>query len=180
MTSRPRRSSRPTTSHSSERARATTTTTPCACGRTARKLTGWKGRADDTAKVKGQFIYPAEVGEVGAGEGEGYSVNVPLARGSGDRDFGQILHRLAAPLAQAYQPEMILVSCGFDLYRHDPDIHWTDCAAKEKSLSAWDFFTVHLHTATMTGIHYEVLAESALGACLREFWPALGGGNNLA
>lgn len=66
--------------------------------------------------------YPGtgNLGEVGAGEGEGYSVNVPLARGSGDRDFGQILHRLAAPLARAYQPEMILVSCGFDLYRHDP------------------------------------------------------------
>jgi len=36
----------------------------CACGRTARKLTGWKGRADDTAKVKGQFIYPAQAGAV--------------------------------------------------------------------------------------------------------------------
>ncbi|BDQ37489.1 phenylacetate--CoA ligase [Pseudodesulfovibrio nedwellii] len=32
----------------------------CECGRTARKLTGWKGRADDTAKVKGQFIYPEQ------------------------------------------------------------------------------------------------------------------------
>ncbi|MUM76610.1 AMP-binding protein [Pseudodesulfovibrio sp. F-1] len=36
----------------------------CVCGRTARKLTGWKGRADDTAKVKGQFIYPAQAGAV--------------------------------------------------------------------------------------------------------------------
>ncbi len=36
----------------------------CPCGRTARKLTGWKGRADDTAKVKGQFIYPAQAGAV--------------------------------------------------------------------------------------------------------------------
>ncbi|MBG0790630.1 MAG: AMP-binding protein [Desulfovibrionaceae bacterium] len=37
---------------------------PCACGRTARKLTGWKGRADDTAKVKGQFIYPGQAAAV--------------------------------------------------------------------------------------------------------------------
>jgi phenylacetate-CoA ligase len=37
---------------------------PCACGRTARKLTGWKGRADDTAKVKGQFLYPAQAATV--------------------------------------------------------------------------------------------------------------------
>ena len=39
-------------------------TAPCACGRTARKLTGWKGRADDTAKVKGQFIYPGQAAAV--------------------------------------------------------------------------------------------------------------------
>ncbi len=39
-------------------------TAECACGRTARKLTGWKGRADDTAKVKGQFVYPAQAGSV--------------------------------------------------------------------------------------------------------------------
>jgi phenylacetate-CoA ligase len=35
-------------------------TSICECGRTARKLTGWKGRADDTTKVKGQFIYPSQ------------------------------------------------------------------------------------------------------------------------
>ena len=35
-------------------------TSECGCGRTARKITGWKGRADDTAKVKGQFIYPTQ------------------------------------------------------------------------------------------------------------------------
>lgn len=39
-------------------------TTMCDCGRTARKLTGWKGRADDTAKVKGQFIYPGQAAAV--------------------------------------------------------------------------------------------------------------------
>ncbi|UZP66063.1 AMP-binding protein [Desulfovibrio mangrovi] len=38
--------------------------TPCTCGRTAPKLAGILGRVDDTAKVKGQFIYPAQVAEV--------------------------------------------------------------------------------------------------------------------
>lgn len=37
---------------------------PCACGRTSPKLAGILGRVDDTAKVKGQFIYPAQVAEV--------------------------------------------------------------------------------------------------------------------
>ncbi|MBI4806062.1 MAG: AMP-binding protein [Desulfovibrio sp.] len=35
----------------------------CPCGRTAPKLTGILGRVDDTAKVKGQFIYLAQVAE---------------------------------------------------------------------------------------------------------------------
>ncbi|TVR00840.1 MAG: phenylacetate--CoA ligase family protein [Desulfovibrionales bacterium] len=39
-------------------------TEPCACGRTAPKLAGILGRADDTAKVKGQFIYPHQVSQV--------------------------------------------------------------------------------------------------------------------
>lgn len=39
---------------------------PCPCGRTALRLDGIKGRADDTAKVKGQFIYPAQAAQVAA------------------------------------------------------------------------------------------------------------------
>ena len=37
---------------------------PCACGRASYKLGGILGRVDDTAKVKGQFIYPHQVAEV--------------------------------------------------------------------------------------------------------------------
>ncbi len=39
----------------------------CACGRTSPKLGGIVGRVDDTAKVKGQFVYPAQVAEAVAG-----------------------------------------------------------------------------------------------------------------
>lgn len=38
--------------------------TPCSCGRTAPKLQGILGRVDDTAKVKGQFIYPGQAAAV--------------------------------------------------------------------------------------------------------------------
>lgn len=37
---------------------------PCPCGRTSPRLAGILGRADDTAKVKGQFIYPGQAAEV--------------------------------------------------------------------------------------------------------------------
>lgn len=39
-------------------------TEPCPCGRTSARLAGVIGRADDTVKVKGQFIYPHQVGQV--------------------------------------------------------------------------------------------------------------------
>jgi phenylacetate-CoA ligase len=38
--------------------------TPCPCGRTSPRLAGILGRVDDTAKVKGQFIYPVQAAAV--------------------------------------------------------------------------------------------------------------------
>jgi phenylacetate-CoA ligase len=34
------------------------------CGRTNRRLKGWLGRADQTTKVKGMFVHPAQVAEI--------------------------------------------------------------------------------------------------------------------
>jgi phenylacetate-CoA ligase len=36
------------------------------CGRTNRRITGWMGRADQTAKVKGMFVHPRQIAEVAA------------------------------------------------------------------------------------------------------------------
>lgn len=58
-------------------------------------------------------------GEVGSGKGEGFTINIPLGKGLRDRDFARIIYFLINPLAHMYQPEMMLVSCGFDLYQHD-------------------------------------------------------------
>ena len=65
------------------------------------------------------FPGTGKLGEVGAGRGEGYTVNVPLHKGHGDRDFLCILQFLVRPLARAYRPEVLLVPCGFDLWLHD-------------------------------------------------------------
>ena len=67
-------------------------------------------------------IFPGtgRFGEVGQGKGEGFTVNVPLPSGQDDRTFARILHHLVRPLARAYKPEIILVSCGFDNYFRDP------------------------------------------------------------
>jgi len=37
---------------------------PSPCGRTNMRLKGWMGRADQTTKVKGMFVHPAQVAEI--------------------------------------------------------------------------------------------------------------------
>jgi acetoin utilization deacetylase AcuC-like enzyme len=58
--------------------------------------------------------------ERGEGEGEGYTINVPLMPGYVDEDFVQILQDVLVPVAEQFQPELVLVSAGFDTHRADP------------------------------------------------------------
>jgi acetoin utilization deacetylase AcuC-like enzyme len=58
--------------------------------------------------------------ETGLGAGEGYTVNLPLAKAYGDGEFAALYHRLLLPIALEFQPDLILVSAGFDLHPQDP------------------------------------------------------------
>lgn len=58
--------------------------------------------------------------EVGKGKGEGLTVNVPLAEGDGDAEYLTVFHMIVAPIIEAYKPELILVSAGFDAHKADP------------------------------------------------------------
>jgi len=58
--------------------------------------------------------------EIGEGAGKGYTVNCPLSPGCGDADYANILRHCLRPIALAYQPQLILVSAGFDIYHRDP------------------------------------------------------------
>ena len=58
--------------------------------------------------------------EIGAGEGEGYTLNVALRPGHGDRSFKAIYEQVVWTAAVRYQPDLILVSAGFDAHWADP------------------------------------------------------------
>ena len=58
--------------------------------------------------------------ERGVGRGEGYTFNIPLPAGSGDDLYQQAFTDLVRPALDAFQPELILVSAGFDAHRSDP------------------------------------------------------------
>lgn len=52
---------------------------------------------------------------VGVGEGQGYNVNVGWTRkGMGDEEYFAVWERVLMPIAQAFEPDLVLVSAGFD------------------------------------------------------------------
>jgi acetoin utilization deacetylase AcuC-like enzyme len=58
--------------------------------------------------------------DVGSGEGEGYSLNLPVPEGSGEVVFASLVEHVVAPVARAFAPDLVLVSAGFDAHRDDP------------------------------------------------------------
>jgi acetoin utilization deacetylase AcuC-like enzyme len=58
--------------------------------------------------------------DAGAGTGEGYTVNLPVAAGSGDLLYRSLVDDVVAPLAAAFEPQLLLVSAGYDAHVEDP------------------------------------------------------------
>ncbi|HRD01752.1 MAG TPA: histone deacetylase [Candidatus Saccharicenans sp.] len=58
--------------------------------------------------------------EVGEKDGLGFNLNVPLKAGKTDEDYLAIFQKVISPVAEAYGPEFILVSAGFDILKGDP------------------------------------------------------------
>ena len=56
----------------------------------------------------------------GEGPGEGYTVNLPVPSGTGDAAYRSLVEHVAAPLIELWEPQLVLVSAGFDAHRDDP------------------------------------------------------------
>jgi acetoin utilization deacetylase AcuC-like enzyme len=70
-----------------------------------------------------QFPYYPGTGaadEIGAQAGAGFTVNLPLAAGATDADYERVYDAIAWPILEAFNPQLILVSAGFDAYKDDP------------------------------------------------------------
>jgi acetoin utilization deacetylase AcuC-like enzyme len=67
-------------------------------------------------------FYPGTggAGERGSGKGEGYTVNVPMRAGLSDPDYVLAFNEILVPAAEAFRPELVLVSAGFDAHDGDP------------------------------------------------------------
>lgn len=58
--------------------------------------------------------------EVGSSDGAGFTINVPLHGGDGDGAVFLSFESLLVPVAQAFEPQLILVSAGYDPQEGDP------------------------------------------------------------
>ncbi len=52
--------------------------------------------------------------ECGAGEGEGFTVNLPMPVGCHDGDYVLAVERVVVPIVEQFRPQALLVSAGFD------------------------------------------------------------------
>ncbi len=68
------------------------------------------------------YFYPGigSMNETGAGRGKGYTLNIPFPPGAGDGGYAQAFDEIILPRLQAFQPQMLLVSAGYDAHWQDP------------------------------------------------------------
>jgi acetoin utilization deacetylase AcuC-like enzyme len=64
--------------------------------------------------------WPFWPGTGGPGSSADGVVNVPLAAGSGDVEYRKAFLDIVEPAVGAFEPELVLVSAGFDAHRDDP------------------------------------------------------------
>ncbi len=73
----------------------------------------------------GTYLFPGTGGveETGKGEGEGYSVNVPLLPGSDDEVFLYVFDEAVVPFITRFKPDILVTQLGVDTFKADPLSH---------------------------------------------------------
>jgi acetoin utilization deacetylase AcuC-like enzyme len=83
----------------------------------------FRGRDDVLfASIHQAGIYPGSgpLTDVGSGPGEGYTLNLPVPGGSDEQQWLSLVEHVVLPAARAFQPDLVLISAGFDAHRADP------------------------------------------------------------
>jgi len=68
---------------------------------------------------RGIFPFSGEAVETGAGNGMGYTINVPVFPQFGDTEYTFLLGRILQSVVEQYLPQIILVSAGYDGHRDE-------------------------------------------------------------
>ena len=58
--------------------------------------------------------------ERGRGAGDGLTINVPMEPGEGDEEYRAVFQKSLVPAADAFRPDFVIISAGFDAHKDDP------------------------------------------------------------
>ena len=73
-----------------------------------------------SAHEDGAYPGTGKMSDVGEGDGAGASVNLPLPPGSGDAAALRAFDEIVAPAAARFEPDIVIVSAGYDAHWRDP------------------------------------------------------------
>lgn len=76
-----------------------------------------------TISIHQENNYPLDTGDWqdrGSGPGFGYNMNIPLPPGAGHATYIKAMERLVVPALQDFNPDVIMVACGYDASALDP------------------------------------------------------------
>jgi acetoin utilization deacetylase AcuC-like enzyme len=127
-------------------------------------------------------LYPGSgaLEESGSGEGEGFTVNLPVPPGSEEALWLALMDRVILPAARSFAPDLVLVSAGFDAHRDDPLAgcrlsveSFVQLAARTRDLAR--ALDVPLGVVMEGGYDRDVLAE-----CVCAILPVLAGEEGVA
>ena len=75
---------------------------------------------DPTVLFVSTHCWPFYPGTGGPGEGNETTVNVPLTGGCGDPEYTEAFEQIVEPAVLSFEPDLVLVSAGFDAHEADP------------------------------------------------------------
>jgi len=76
--------------------------------------------SDPTVLTVSIHQWPFWPGTGGPEEGNETAINVPLPAGSGNEEYARAFETLVEPEVRAFEPDLVLVSAGFDAHFEDP------------------------------------------------------------
>jgi acetoin utilization deacetylase AcuC-like enzyme len=129
----------------------------------------WESERVLYASLHQSPLYPGTgaAAEVGAGAGEGFTINMPLAPGSGPDEFLSLVQGVVAPVIGEFRPDLVAISAGYDAHRDDQlaqcaldEAAYADMAASVRDAAA--FVAAPVLVCLEGGYELDALARSAL------------------
>ncbi len=134
-------------------------------------------RADTlTISLHQERNYPLDTGDFadrGSGAGEGFNLNIPLPPGTGHVGYVEAFERLVLPALHDFQPDAIVIACGFDAGLVDPLSRMITSSetfraltdmAMEAASDLCDGRLMMAHEGGYSEVHVPFLAHSVLEA----------------